>query len=274
MPRTGCERLEWHARLFAMRWGPLLLGVLGTAASYSPRVSSGRPGQRAALRSLREHSTARTQGQTNRAVARASNPRLVLLDQPELLTPVLEAVDEFFRQSPVTAAAMTCGAKAAASDSITQKRANLLEVPFCWSRNRAFMIYGAIYQGCVQHFLYNDFYVRLFGDSTSVGTVLEKVAFDNLVRAPEPARSTHALRTSGTHTVPTPGAHRGVSWEAVTTLAFAHSARRHRPPQVHVPLLCLPTLYLLKAAIFEQPLADGLQRYVPDAMGPPRVTAA
>jgi len=199
-----------------MRWGPLLLGVLGTAASYSPRVSSGRPGQRAALRSLREHSSARTQGQTNRAVARASNPRLVLLDQPELLTPVLEAVDEFFRQSPVTAAAMTCGAKAAASDSITQKRANLLEVPFCWSRNRAFMIYGAIYQGCVQHFLYNDFYVRLFGDSTSVGTVLEKVAFDNLV---------------------------------------------------HVPLLCLPTLYLLKAAIFEQPLADGLQRYLSDARG-------
>lgn len=136
-----------------------------------------------------------------------------------LIAPALGAIDNFYQTSPVEAAALTCGFKATCSDAISQRSANLrdqLTKPFCWSRNRAFMLYGAAYQGCVQHFLYNDVYPRLFGDATTLATVAQKVAFDNLV---------------------------------------------------HVPFLCLPTLYMLKAIVFETPLRDGLDKYVQDAKG-------
>ena len=129
-------------------------------------------------------------------------------------------VDNFYRSSPLEAAALTCGVKAACSDTISQlqqKRAAVqeaLSTPFCWSRNRAFMLYGAVYQGGVQHFLYNSVYPKMFGESTDLVTVMEKVAFDNLV---------------------------------------------------HVPFLCLPTMYLLKAVVFDQPLPEAVQRYVADA---------
>jgi len=137
-------------------------------------------------------------------------------------TALLGAIDTFYRNSPVEAAALTCGAKAAASDTISQKKAALvtaLDQPqgeFDWSRNAVFTAYGAVYTGCVQHFLYCTIYPQIFGTSTSIATVLQTVAFDNLV---------------------------------------------------HAPFLCLPSLYLLKAVVFEQPLAEGLQKYCMDARG-------
>ena len=148
----------------------------------------------------------------SRPVIRSTRPQMMmeatnLLSQP-VLGSVLGAIDSFYRNSPVEAAALTCGAKAAASDTISQRRASLAALGFqnfCWSRNAVFTAYGAIYTGCVQHYLYNEVYPQIFGSSTSMATVLETVAFDNLV---------------------------------------------------HAPLLCLPSLYLLKAVVFEQPLKE------------------
>jgi len=158
--------------------------------------------------------------------ARSTRPQMqmeVEATQALLSSPsaVLGAIDSFYRNSPVEAAALTCGAKAAASDTISQRRAALVAAletrdSFCWSRNAAFTAYGAIYTGCVQHYLYNEVYPHIFGSGTSMATVLQEVAFDNFV---------------------------------------------------HAPLLCLPTLYLLKAIVFEQPLAEGLSKYVSDARG-------
>lgn len=159
----------------------------------------------------------------SRPVIRSTRPQMMmeatnLLSQP-VLGSVLGAIDSFYRNSPVEAAALTCGAKAAASDTISQRRASLAALGFqnfCWSRNAVFTAYGAIYTGCVQHYLYNEVYPQIFGSSTSMATVLETVAFDNLV---------------------------------------------------HAPLLCLPSLYLLKAVVFEQPLKEGLSKYLADARG-------
>jgi len=124
----------------------------------------------------------------------------------------LQAIDSFYRTSPIEAATLTCGVKAAASDSISQRRE--ADLPFCFTRNRVFMIYGALYQGAAQHVIYNELYPRVFGSDPAVSTVLHKVLFDQLV---------------------------------------------------HAPFLALPTIYLLKAAVFEYPLREGLQRYVADA---------
>jgi hypothetical protein len=44
--------------------------------------------------------------------------------------------------------------------------------PFCWSRNSAFILYGALYQGCCQEIIFNDIYPKIFGIGTDVATVM------------------------------------------------------------------------------------------------------
>ena len=45
-------------------------------------------------------------------------------------------------------------------------------------------MYGGVYQGCVQEFLYNNVFPSVFGDSHSWTTVLEQVALDMAVLTP------------------------------------------------------------------------------------------
>ena len=49
-------------------------------------------------------------------------------------------------------------------------------------RNIAFLLYGALYQGMGQEYIYNHLYPIYFGTGTNVVTVLMKVAFDLLIQ--------------------------------------------------------------------------------------------
>jgi hypothetical protein len=149
----------------------------------------------------------------------AMRPRF---QNPQLQLDVLAAVDTFYQTSPIQAAFLTCGVKASLSDTISQRSVEMVcsktgkvtAHRFCFSRNGAFILYGALYQGVTQHLIYNDIYPVIFGTGTDAGTVAAKVVFDQLV---------------------------------------------------HAPLLALPVAYLVKAAVFKYPLAEGLQRYAADA---------
>lgn len=47
-----------------------------------------------------------------------------------------------------------------------------------WKRTLVFLLYGGMYQGCVQDFLYNDAYPYVFGTKTDIRTVISKVILD------------------------------------------------------------------------------------------------
>lgn len=49
-------------------------------------------------------------------------------------------------------------------------------------RNFAYIVYGAVYQGMAQEYIYNHLYPVLFGFGTDLVTVLSKVLFDLLVQ--------------------------------------------------------------------------------------------
>eukprot|EP00957_Ditylum_brightwellii_P201253 15324789-Ditylum_brightwellii.AAC.2 len=97
----------------------------------------------------------------------------------------LSLVSSFWNTSPYTAAALTCGLNASAADYVAQKR-DLAKVATRrktdLDRTAAFLLYGAIYQGMGQEYIYNQLYPILFGASTSFATVLSKVLFDLLIQ--------------------------------------------------------------------------------------------
>jgi protein Mpv17 len=100
------------------------------------------------------------------------------------------AIDAFYHTQPYAAAFMTCGFKASAADLVVQRQ-NDDEVTekrkaldFDFQRNVGFLLYGGIYQGCAQEYLYNTFFPSVFGDSQSWVTVLEQVAVDMIVLTP------------------------------------------------------------------------------------------
>jgi len=109
---------------------------------------------------------------------------------------LLNAVDEFYTGMPVQAAFLTCAIKASAADAVAQlrhlsamkvdsslKRVDeehhdlpLLNIQI--PRNLAFLLYGGMYQGVAQHFIYNVFFPLWFGQGTDVLTVACKVLTD------------------------------------------------------------------------------------------------
>ena len=131
-----------------------------------------------------------------------------------LLSSAVGAVDTFWRNSPFVAAALTCGVKASAADLVAQKRqatkeaedtstnsnnisnsavvseggtlvATVPSVPTRrpdMKRNFAYIVYGSVYQGMAQEYIYNHLYPLLFGAGTDWVTVLSKVGFDLLVQ--------------------------------------------------------------------------------------------
>lgn len=118
------------------------------------------------------------------------------------LAGALVAVDTFYQSFPYVAAFLTCGIKASAADAVAQSRqskggqeeedsieestssALTAKNPFELPRNIAFLLYGAVYQGVTQEYVYNHLYPVWFGSGTAPLTVLSKVAFDLLVQTP------------------------------------------------------------------------------------------
>ena len=116
------------------------------------------------------------------------------------LTTALGAADTFWRNSPYLAAALTCGVKASAADYVAQRRQRQKEntegtsvdvagevaiqepARLDLQRNLAYLVYGSIYQGVAQEYIYNHLYPMFFGSGTDVVTVLSKVLFDLLVQ--------------------------------------------------------------------------------------------
>ena len=106
-----------------------------------------------------------------------------------VMVDVLAVINNFYQTSPYMAAALTCGTKASAADYVAQKRqsskagdGSTTACKFEKARNIAFLVYGAIYQGMAQEFIYNHLYPLWFGTGTTVAEVLKKVLFDLLVQ--------------------------------------------------------------------------------------------
>ncbi len=116
-----------------------------------------------------------------------------------LVTSTLGAADAFWRNSPYIAAALTCGFKASAADYVAQRRqlnddeeqydtscdtALAINEPrrIDLKRNFAFIVYGSLYQGMAQEYIYNHLYPVFFGSGVDIVTVLSKVLFDLLIQ--------------------------------------------------------------------------------------------
>ena len=116
---------------------------------------------------------------------------LVPFDVPN----VLSTVDSFYKTSPYEAAFITCGIKASAADLLAQTREidkEILDLEHDKSfftkieleRNIAFIIYGGLYQGIAQYYIYNILFPCLFGDGNDIVSVAIKVTFDMLIISP------------------------------------------------------------------------------------------
>lgn len=141
-------------------------------------------------------------------------PNAVLLNKPhtQKLTSsttarnsvAISVLDTFFREAPYTAAFVTCSIKASVADIVAQKyekKGNSDDDTEVTSsddelvsnnnnskdnikRNIAFLLYGGLYQGCLQVFLINTIYPKLFGTGHDLVTVLSKTFFDNFISGP------------------------------------------------------------------------------------------
>ena len=101
--------------------------------------------------------------------------------QLEVWSQVLAAIDAFYHTAPYATGAITCGAKASAADFIAQRRQRNFS-KFEKARNIAFLLYGAVYQGVAQEYIYNHCYTAWFGSSNQPIVVLKKVLFDLCVQ--------------------------------------------------------------------------------------------
>eukprot|EP00568_Trieres_chinensis_P013693 CAMPEP_0183292958 /NCGR_PEP_ID=MMETSP0160_2-20130417/1832_1 /TAXON_ID=2839 ORGANISM="Odontella Sinensis, Strain Grunow 1884" /NCGR_SAMPLE_ID=MMETSP0160_2 /ASSEMBLY_ACC=CAM_ASM_000250 /LENGTH=243 /DNA_ID=CAMNT_0025454003 /DNA_START=119 /DNA_END=847 /DNA_ORIENTATION=+ len=105
------------------------------------------------------------------------------------------AVGAFYKSSPFLAAFTTCGTIASAADFVAQRRDISIEknaetpslrktLDVDPRRTLAFLLYGGLYQGVCQEFIYNRLFPVIFGSGTGASVVLGKVAADMLVLTP------------------------------------------------------------------------------------------
>jgi len=98
---------------------------------------------------------------------------------------VLTALDSFYQTQPYQAAFLTCSMKASAADWVVQTRQEQEEKEeLDIQRNVAFIVYGGLYQGIFQQFLYNTLFPMVFGNDVTVSSVIEQVAVDMTVLTP------------------------------------------------------------------------------------------
>eukprot|EP00977_Amphora_coffeiformis_P002227 scaffold425_cov175-Amphora_coffeaeformis.AAC.86 len=101
--------------------------------------------------------------------------------QLDVWSQALAVIDTFYHTAPYAAGALTCGAKASAADFVAQRRQRTFS-KFDRARNVAFLLYGAVYQGVAQEYIYNHCYASWFGSSNHPIVVLKKVLFDLCVQ--------------------------------------------------------------------------------------------
>lgn len=102
-------------------------------------------------------------------------------------------IDSFYQTQPYLSAFVTCSVKASAADLVAQKQDdgdskalnnNDVDDRVDIRRNIGFLLYGGLYQGMVQEYLYNTWFPSVFGDSTNLITVLEQVMLDMIILSP------------------------------------------------------------------------------------------
>jgi len=120
------------------------------------------------------------------------------LQSSSAFTGPLALVNTLWRNHPYAAAALICGVKASAADLFAQGRQiqkeEDIDLDFAeivnigekadFRRNIAYIIYGALYQGVAQEYIYNHLYPLMFGAGRDFRTIICKVSFDLLVQAP------------------------------------------------------------------------------------------
>ena len=120
------------------------------------------------------------------------NTRLkIACTEPYIIGGMLGSLNQFFKSAPIISSFLTCGLKASVADIIAQKREFNAEnrktqsdekkfklTSMSFPRNLSFVLYGGLYLGIGQHFMYNHIFPILFGTSKSFKVVLSKVVFD------------------------------------------------------------------------------------------------
>lgn len=113
-----------------------------------------------------------------------TKPNSSTTTQLQVWSHALAAIDGFYQTAPYAAGALTCCFKASAADYVAQTRQSSPMQKFQVARNVAFLLYGALYQGVAQEYIYNDCYADWFGDTNAPIVVIKKVLFDLLVQTP------------------------------------------------------------------------------------------
>jgi hypothetical protein len=115
-----------------------------------------------------------------------------------MLEGAVGSFDTFYHTQPYLAAFLTCSVKASAADFLAQskqKNNNIAqdenfvseggEQPSIdFFRNLSFVLYGGLYQGMGQCFIFTHLYPSLFGTVPTLTTVLAQASIDNFVLAP------------------------------------------------------------------------------------------
>ena len=92
------------------------------------------------------------------------------------------AVETFFITKPYVAAFLTCSVKASAADWIAQTKASTTTVDL--QRNLAFLLYGGLYQGMAQQFMYSTVFPNMFGHELDMMGLASQVSFDMICVGP------------------------------------------------------------------------------------------
>lgn len=75
-------------------------------------------------------------------------------------------------------------AKLVVSDDVSCVEVEPAAPDFSWARLATFFLYGGLYQGCVQYYIFNELYPVWFGEATDFATIAIKVCFDQFVLTP------------------------------------------------------------------------------------------
>jgi len=122
---------------------------------------------------------------------------------------LVSLVDEWFTNQPYESAFTVTAFKATCSDLLAQARERMTDAAarptgeevvgdavsdalesedtsseIMWQRTLAFLLYGGLYQGCAQYFIFNECFPLWFGPGEDILTVVEKVIFDQFVITP------------------------------------------------------------------------------------------
>ena len=127
-----------------------------------------------------------------RPILQTSNKHRSRLQMSFEVTDAVSTIDAFYRSSPYEAAFFTCGIKASAADFLAQTRElkasssqeDKSDDQIEFERNLAFILYGGLYQGIAQYYIYNILFPLWFGQGNDLTSVMIKVAFDMSVISP------------------------------------------------------------------------------------------